>query len=76
MTVITTDSRGRTTLTGHANAMYLMREQSDGSILLEPARVVTAAQADYDASPELQELLRRTQQGPTITRRRMEHRRK
>lgn len=47
-----------------------MRENADGSILLEPARIVSEAQAEYDTSPELQELLARAMQSTTVRRRR------
>jgi hypothetical protein len=35
--LVTADSRGRVTLTGHANERFLVEVQSDGSILLEPS---------------------------------------
>ncbi len=47
-----------------------MRENSDGSILLEPVRIVSEAQAEYDATPELQDLLARATQSETVRRRR------
>ena len=66
--LVQTDSRSRVVLPGHANEMFQMRENSDGSILLEPARVVTEAQSEYDESPELQELLSRAMTAPSVKR--------
>lgn len=66
--LVQTDSRSRVVLPGHAEQMFQMRENSDGSILLEPARVVTEAQAEYDESPELQELLSRAMTAPSVKR--------
>jgi hypothetical protein len=45
-----------------------MRENADGSILLEPARVVTDAQHDYDSTPELRDLLERATASKTVRR--------
>ena len=70
MTLIHTDARSRVVLTGHPNQMFQVQENSDGSILLTPARVVTEAQAEYDETPELQELLSRAMRSPTVSRRR------
>jgi hypothetical protein len=46
----------------------VLRENEDGSILLEPARVVTEAQLEYDESPELQALLSRAAASKTMSR--------
>jgi hypothetical protein len=46
----------------------MVRENEDGSILLEPARVVTEAQLEYDESPELQSLLSRAATSKTVSR--------
>jgi hypothetical protein len=67
---VQTDSRSRVVLPGHPDQRFLVRENSDGSILLEPARIVSEAQAEYDATPELQELLARARQSGTVRRRR------
>lgn len=40
-TVLTTDSRGRVTLPGRANSTYLLKEEPDGTLVLEPAVVVS-----------------------------------
>lgn len=68
--LVRTDSRSRVVLPGHPNRLFQVQENADGSILLQPARVVTEAQAEYDESPELQELLNRAMTAPTVKRRR------
>ncbi len=70
MAMIETDSRSRVVLPGHPEETFLMQENADGSILLQPARVVTAAQLDYDENPELRALLARAAKSPTVRRRR------
>lgn len=70
MAMIETDSRSRVVLPGHPEEMFLVQENADGSILLQPARVVTAAQRDYDENPELWALLARAAESPTVRRRR------
>jgi len=57
--VIETDERSRVVLPGHPSQRFVIRENEDGSILLQPARIVTEAQLEYDESPELQTLLSR-----------------
>jgi hypothetical protein len=66
--IIETDARSRVVLPGHSNQRFLVRENADGSLLLEPARVVTEAQAEYDSSPDLRELLSRAHASPTVKR--------
>jgi hypothetical protein len=66
--VIETDNRSRAVLPGHPNRRYLMRENDDGSILLQPARIVTDAQQEYDTDPELRDLLTRATASPTVRR--------
>ncbi|MGA3256850.1 MAG: hypothetical protein ABSD32_22635 [Mycobacterium sp.] len=66
--VIETDNRSRAVLPGHPNQRYLMRENDDGSILLQPARIVTDAQQEYDTDPELRDLLTRATASPTVRR--------
>ena len=70
MTYVTTDDRSRVVLPGHPNETFLLRENADGSLLLEPASVVSEAQAAYDADPALRELLERAQTSKTVRRRR------
>ena len=72
--IVETDDRSRVVLPGHSNTRYLVRENSDGSLLLQPARVVTEAQYEYDTDPALQELLARSAAAPTVTRPRRERR--
>ncbi len=69
--MIETDARSRVVLPGRPNQRFLVREHSDGSILLEPARIVSEAQDEYDRSPELRQLLARAAaSGRTSARRR------
>lgn len=67
-TVVETDSRSRVVLPGHANQRFLVQEHEDGSILLQPAVVVSQAQLEYDTDPELRELLARAAKSPTVRR--------
>ena len=57
--LVETDERSRLVLPGHNNKKFLMRENEDGSVLLQPALVVTQAQSEYDTNPELRALLAR-----------------
>ncbi|MBM3686101.1 MAG: hypothetical protein FJW85_03760 [Actinobacteria bacterium] len=66
--LVETDGRSRVVLPGHPDRKFLMIEQSDGSLLLEPAIVVSAAQAEYDSTPELQDLIARATASPTVRR--------
>jgi hypothetical protein len=66
--LIETDARSRAVLPGRPNQRFLMRVNDDGSILLQPARVVTDAQQEYDTDPELRDLLARAAASPTIRR--------
>lgn len=70
MSLVETDARSRVVLPGHPNTQYLKRENPDGSILLQPARVVTEAQLDYDNTPELRETLSAAAAAPTVRRKR------
>ena len=70
MIIIETDARSRVVLPGHSNERFILQENSDGSLLLQPARVITEAQAEYDSNPELRDLLARAAQSPTVRRRR------
>jgi hypothetical protein len=66
MTLIETDDRSRVVLPGHPRQKFLMQENSDGSVLLLPARVVSEAQLEYDESPELRDLLGRAAASKTV----------
>ena len=74
VTLIETDPRSRVVLPGHANSRYIMEELPDGSILLQPAVVMTEAQLEYNTTPELRELLREAAAGQTLRRPRRLHR--
>lgn len=67
-TVVETDGRSRVVLPGHANQRFIVQEHEDGSILLQPAVVVTEAQLEYDTNPELRDLLARAVKSPTVRR--------
>jgi len=67
-TLIETDARSRVVIPGHVNQRFLVQENEDGSILLQPASVVTDAQLEYDGDPELQALLTRASQSSTVRR--------
>lgn len=69
-TVIETDARSRVVLPGNPNQRFIVEELADGSLLLQPARVVTEAQAEYDNDPALQELLSRAVAAKTVRRKR------
>jgi hypothetical protein len=45
-----------------------MRENEDGSILLQPATVVTVAQHEFQSTPELLDLLARATAAPIVRR--------
>lgn len=70
MISVETDGRSRVVLPGHSNQRFLVQENPDGSILLQPARVVSEAQAEYDNDPELRALLARATHSPTVRRNR------
>lgn len=66
--LIETDARSRAVLPGHSNQRFLLQENEDGSLLLQPARVVSEAQAEYDGDPYLQALLTRAAHSGTVRR--------
>jgi hypothetical protein len=68
--MIETDDRSRVVIPGHSNQRFLVQENEDGSLLLQPARVVTEAQHEYDTNPELQDLLTRASKSSTVRRHR------
>jgi hypothetical protein len=68
MTVIETDGASRVVLIGHPSQLFLAKENEDGSILLQPARVATNAQLEYNDDPELRELLSRNAGSKTVQR--------
>ena len=66
--LIETDARSRVVLPGQPNQRFLMRVNEDGSILLQPARIVTEAQQEYDTNPDLRDLLAKAAASPTVRR--------
>lgn len=66
MTLIETDARSRVVIPGHSNEKFLVQENADGSLLLQPAVLKTRAQEQYDNDPALQELLARAAASPTV----------
>lgn len=68
ITIIETDSQGGAVLPGHPNQWFLVQEHEDGSILLQPAVVVSKAQLEHDTNPELRELLARAGKSPNVKR--------
>ena len=70
MTMIETDDRSRVVLPGHPSQKFVVQENTDGSILLLPARVVTEAQLEYDQNGPLQDLLARAAASQTVRKRR------
>jgi len=66
--LIETDARSRVVLPGHPEQRFLVQENEDGSLLLQPARVVSEAQAEYDENPELRDLLARASTSATVPR--------
>jgi hypothetical protein len=66
--LVETDARSRVVIPGHSNQRFVVTEQTDGSNLLQPAKVVTEAQAEYDTNPELRRLLSEAAQSQTVRR--------
>ena len=52
-TVLSTDTRGRLSL-GRRDRTYAVTEQSDGTIILEPATVITDMERRFLSNTELQ----------------------
>src|SRR5674476_1401635 len=74
--LIETDGRSRAVIPGHMNQRFLLQENEDGSLLLQPASVVTDAQLEYDGDPELRALLARAAQSSTVRRSRQRRQRR
>ena len=55
-------------LLGRPNERFLLRENEDGSILLQPATDMTEAQYEFQSTPELQDLLARATAAATVRR--------
>lgn len=67
-TLVTADSRSRIVLPGFHGRRFLATQREDGSILLEPAVVLSEAQYEYDTNPELQRMLSEAAAGITVFR--------
>lgn len=52
--MIDVDGRNRVTLPGKAHRRYLLHEQPDGTLILEPAIVMSEREARYLGNPDLQ----------------------
>lgn len=67
--VLETDSRSRLTLPGgRANRRYLVHEESDGTLILEPAVVISEREARFQADAELQTRIAHAQVHPETRR--------
>ena len=65
---VRTDARGRLSL-GIPDAEFLLWEQSDGAIVLEPAVTISRTEAALLADDNLQERITRAHQGIGLVRR-------
>jgi hypothetical protein len=61
--IVETDARGRASL-GRPLGRYLMHEESDGTIILEPATVITELERRFMANSALQARLAYAQEHP------------
>ena len=59
---VRTDARGRLSL-GAPDAQFLLWEQSDGAIVLEPAVTISRTEAALLANDDLQQRIERAHQG-------------
>lgn len=62
--MIEADSRSRLTLPGKAHRRYLVHEHEDGTVVLEPAVVLSELEARYLANPQLQAIVERGRANP------------
>lgn len=72
--IIDTDARGRASL-GQPNHRYLMHEESDGTLVLEPAVVITELERRFLANTEVQEQIAYARAHPEQRIRRSQRRR-
>lgn len=70
VTTVQSDSRCRVVVAGHPDQRFILQENEDGSILLQPAQVVSEAQLEFNRDPELRALLARASRSRTVRRRR------
>lgn len=68
MELVRTDSRSRLVLPGRRDQLFIMRENPDGTILLEPAVVLSESQLAYDRDPELRQMLTEAAASKTVRR--------
>lgn len=61
--IVETDARGRASL-GRPGRRYLMREEPDGTLVLEPAVVVTELERRFMANAALQAQIEYARQHP------------
>lgn len=61
--VVDTDRRGRATL-GHPGQRYLMREEPDGTLVLEPAVVVSELERRFMANAAVQAQIAHAKEHP------------
>lgn len=63
----TLDSRDRLNLAGRATSrVYLIQEEPNGRIILEPASVVSNVEQRMLANPQIVDALRRHQEGTAV----------
>jgi len=72
--MIEVDARNRVTLPGKAHNRYLVHEQEDGTVILEPAVVLSALEARYRANAEIQATVESGRAHPELRRPRPERR--
>lgn len=65
---VETDDRSRVVLPGYSKVRFIMKKLPGGSILLEPAVIMSYAQAEYLTTPELRELLTSAAVSKTVNR--------
>lgn len=61
--IVETDKRGRASL-GHAERRYLMHECSDGTLVLEPAVVMTEMEHRFMSNASIQAEIERAREHP------------
>jgi hypothetical protein len=71
--IVETDSRGRATI-GHPSTRYLKHEEGDGTVILEPASVVTDLERRYLENAALRAAIEHAKAHPEQQRRRRRHR--
>lgn len=60
--LIETDSRGRTNLSKFSkNDRFLARQEEDGTIILEPARIISAAEDRLRRNPEAMRMMEKAE---------------